>query len=728
MGMDSMDGHGSTDRRSAFAASTLSILIVVFMLAGVTAVAWGQRAPARKPLPGLLARLSERDVDDAIERAIKFLWIRQKSDGSWIEVNRYNSMLGRHPGGTTALAMLALIEAGQPITSPRMQKAIGFLLKVKMINTYAISLRTMVVSRLHKKTPADRYAKKLKEDLRWLLKDIERHGAWGYKGADRRGDNSCSQYALLAVWEAVTNGRAEISTRAWERIKKLWLSRQRRDGGWMYASSGPANLSSTGTMTAAGLASLFICLEEVDLRRRNPCSGARGPTERAIDRGLAWFNKKLDPNFALDGYYAFGVARVALASGQKYIGGHDWYRIGLGHLAVRKRQVDRWKGPYGPDVQAAFYLLFLLRGRVPVVFNKLSHGGDWDLAARDTANLTRWISRNFEIPMTWQIVEIDRDVRELMDAPVLAIGGRKALDFNAVQTAKLKEFVLRGGVIFGDALCKSQVFIPSFKTLGETMFAMEAKAHAVAGKADTPFTWRKLPADHPLFSAHYRMVRPPEIWGMSDGVREIMLLSTVGLGEPWQRRLESQNKPAFRMGANLFFYTTAREPLRTRLRPIFLGTPAKGERVLKIGLLGAVPRWPSRRYAMEQVAHKIADDARATIKFVPLAVGAKALKIPTDLTLLWVVGHTWPRLSKTDTAAILAHLRGGGMMFATAAKGDNRFSDDFRAWMRAAQPGCRVDLLDADHKLISGDMRHSRPIEGFHKRERAPCRMPRQQL
>jgi hypothetical protein len=303
-----------------------------------------------------------------------------------------------------------------------------------------------------------------------------------------------------------------------------------------------------------------------------------------------------------------------------------------------------------------------------------------------------------------------------MDAPILTISGRKALEFGAAEVAKLKEYVLRGGTIFGDALCKSAVFTKSFRELGDKMFAREAAARA--GQKGAPFTWRMLSEDHPLFTTHYQRVRPaPAMWAMHDGVREILLLCTDGLGEAWQMRAEKQRRTAFELGTNLFFYVTAREPLRTRLRPIFLGTPPAGERTIKVAVLGERPTWPSERYALEQVAHKVADVARLSVEFVAVQPNAAgALTLPRDTTLLWVVGRKWPELPKAAGDAILAYLQGGGMMFATAMAGDPAFTAECRAWLRKRWPSVRFGGLGAGHALVDGDFRFGRPIRGVVRR------------
>ena len=69
---------------------------------------------------------------------------------------------------------------------------------------------------------------------------------------------------------------------------------------------------------------------------------------------------------------------------------------------------------------SSFALLFLSRGRAPVLFNKLEYNlassskkpveGNWNQRPRDIANLTHFIGREREISMNWQIVNLQQAV------------------------------------------------------------------------------------------------------------------------------------------------------------------------------------------------------------------------------------------------------------------------------------------------------------------------------
>ena len=68
------------------------------------------------------------------------------------------------------------------------------------------------------------------------------------------GDRSNSQFGVFGAW-AVEHAGAEIPTAYWTEEDEAWKKDQNLDGGWSYIGKGG---QSTPTMTAAGLATLYI--------------------------------------------------------------------------------------------------------------------------------------------------------------------------------------------------------------------------------------------------------------------------------------------------------------------------------------------------------------------------------------------------------------------------------------------------------------------------------------
>src|SRR5438477_182315 len=83
------------------------------------------------------------------------------------------------------------------------------------------------------------------------------------------------------------------------------------------------------------------------------------------------------------------------------------------------------------------------RGRAQVLMNKLDYAAEgagekpkpssWNQRPREVANITRWIGKQVEKDLNWQIVNFTASAQELHDAPILWISGREPLNFTDEQ-------------------------------------------------------------------------------------------------------------------------------------------------------------------------------------------------------------------------------------------------------------------------------------------------------
>ena len=83
--------------------------------------------------------------------------------------------------------------------------------------------------------------------------DWPRLWSYQYHGGPGSGDASNTQYAVLALHEAIRAG-ADVPKNDVESIQAFYLKTQDAGGGWSYEGKGGASL----TMTTAGLCGLLI--------------------------------------------------------------------------------------------------------------------------------------------------------------------------------------------------------------------------------------------------------------------------------------------------------------------------------------------------------------------------------------------------------------------------------------------------------------------------------------
>ncbi|HEY2587866.1 MAG TPA: hypothetical protein VGI81_19135, partial [Tepidisphaeraceae bacterium] len=228
------------------------------------------------------------------------------------------------------------------------------------------------------------------------------HSRGGYRSSsfeDNVWDNSNSQYGLLGVWSAAEVAY-EVPESYWAKVQGHWTKAQNHDGTWAYYSGGG---SGTHSMTCAGLASMFVTHDYLDAPKFGTVVG-RDPFTPPLARGLQWLetgdNSISLAAFAHRGYDFYGLERVGLASGFKFFGAHEWYR----ELAATTLQEQQPNGSWGNQVvETAYRLLFLARGRHPILMNKLRFDGNWANRPRDAANLARFVGHQLERPLNWQV-------------------------------------------------------------------------------------------------------------------------------------------------------------------------------------------------------------------------------------------------------------------------------------------------------------------------------------
>src|SRR5665213_637300 len=403
------------------------------------------------------------EVDKAIEKAKAFLYQHENANGNWEEVQKPDpkggqaDVKGKQWGGLTSIATYALMAAGEGPQSAKLARPIAFLKQANIEGIYATGLRCQVWLLMN---DAKKLAPNMRRDAQALFgaihansakRQADEFGFYGYwfernkrpPGPMPEGwyDRSVSQYGVLGMW-ALEQAGMEVPSEYWRVVDFAWRRAQHPDGGWSYRKAdGPDKGNSSYTMTAAGIATLFIT-QDYTLGNLGECRG--NILNENIERGLSWMDKHI--NEALNGgnYYGmYGIERIGVASGRKYFGTVNWYQVGADYIVKHQNADGSW-GAGVPDT--CFSLLFLSRGRAPVIFNKLEYSvvepngktiaGPWNERPRDCANFARWMGHNLERDLNWQVVNLNVSVDDLHDAPILYISGNKELSFSSEQIAK----------------------------------------------------------------------------------------------------------------------------------------------------------------------------------------------------------------------------------------------------------------------------------------------------
>jgi len=629
---------------------------------------------------------SDQAVQQAMEKGVGHLWTGQRADGSWPPIGSPAAKGNYFPAGPTAMAVYALLECGVSPQEPRMTRSLKWLAEQDSHMTYTLGLRANAYLAAIRKG-AD-YGPHLRRDVMRLVKSTA-DGSYTYesKGDGKSsGDNSNSQYGLLGAWAGAL-GNMEIPKKYWYMVMKHWINCQNGDGGWCYRKGSP----STHTMTAAGVASLFVCFDNLFSEEFIKCNVA---TEFApIQRGLDWFHRNFDKptrggRYPYNPYYyLYGIERVGLASGYKYFGTSDWYKLGAADLIRRQGGGGGWGTGVHGVVNTSFALLFLARGRHPVLFNKLEFDGDWNNRPRDMANLTRWISRTFETTINWQIINLRVPVREWHDAPILYISGSKAPNFTDEHIDKLRRFVWQGGTIFSVTECGGSGFRTAIRELYAKLFPK----------------YELVPCskDHDLYSVYFKLAGKPKFYVVSNGVRALAIHTDEDLSRRWQQWKSATAKWAFDAAANVFMYVTDKGGLRPRGTNLWPEEPTKAaKRTIKLARLKYAGNYDPEPLAWERFSRLMAGSAGTGIELLgPMDISKLA---DSGAKIAAMTGTGSFTLTQEQKQALKQFTAGGGTLVIDCAGGPgNRFAKSAEQMLKEVYGARALKTLPAASPLYT---------------------------
>ena len=659
------------------------------------------------------ADLSEA-IDKAVEHGIEQVWSRQKPNGMSSGASPTTRTKDYYYyGDWEVVSMTSLAYGGAAPEDPRIKTALKTLLELELDRTYTIGFRMIALAEFYRNAkdatrPGLRAA--LKRDVDALLSYQHDDGSWHYHGESRsQWDFSNTQIALLALKEAVACG-VEVDAAVFQKALKLYLEKQRPDGGWNYGN--PTKPAGTGgsyvSMTAAGTASLFILRDLLNPGQGCPCRGGHSAGRRnarvdqGIDRGLAWLADHLpaDGRAVTDSkkcnyYQLYACERVGINSGLKYLGTHDWYAEGVRQILPLQRADGSWPGKCGDTM---FALLFLIKGRGPILVNKLMYDGDWDLHSRDAAGLAGYVGRIKEQRINWQVIHLDIPVEAMHDSPILYITAEKAFDLSDEHRRKLREFTDTGGTVLLEASCGNRAAAAWWPRLCRELWP----------------EWELATVDkeHPLWQADLRMTKlVPGLMGISDGLRTFVFYSPRDISCKWHAQSITRDEELFKFGSNLYAYATDRGKLRGRLAAREVGAGKKyaadkpalaGGRALKIARFAHGGRWHlNRRYhPWELLAADLKERTGLDLsKGDPVEPGKD---IPADVGLLYLTGREALGLDDAARARLKAYLASGGFLFAEATLGDEAFDKTVREMLSAMK--LTLKPAEANDPLLAGAM------------------------
>ena len=698
----------------------------LWIVAAALPVALGPRLAVPAPPPGAA------DIQTAVEKARDYLLTQQRNDGSWEAMRSADKR-----SGATALVMLALANAGVTAEQPGMRRALAWLRQQEPEETYSVALQTMILAMLAPE--ADRAI--LERNVEWLeraqVKQGPGSGSWTYGQSNGAGmgDNSNSQFALLALHEA---SRAGILVRddTWIRAQQYWVACHNADGSWGYTLG---NAGGSGSMTCAGIASVWITSEHIGtpdaraVRDSVACCGG-GSTPRVLEKGLAWLAKRFTvaQNPGTGGetwlyYYLYGLERVGRFTARRYIGEHDWYLEGAKMFTATQ---DRLSGKFVANriedsiVATSFALLFLAKGRRPVIVAKSSHGpaADWNRHGHDIAHLVDYVEgrwkKDYPAGLSWHVLDTpSAGQADLQQAPVFWISGKSEFDLGPDAGRRLRNYIDNGGFVFAEACCpQSEGFDRRLRQLvGEIFPEPEYRLHL-------------LPPEHPAW--HAEQIVPPELhrplMGIDYGCRTCLIYAPpTDLADPaasmpslsclWELGGQSRAalppavarevEAALAIGTNVLAYATNRE---LKSKDAFFGVAPQDDRQADPFVRGQLAIAKLRHSGMCDAAPAaLANVLRAAARETGIRVDdTPALIDPMDdalfgYHLVFMHGRQGFTFDRPRRERIATFLERGGTLLADSVCAAGAFTKSFRDEIAAILPGQRLEEIPAGDPIFT---------------------------
>jgi len=642
-------------------------------------------------------------VRAAILRAAGAIKKAQRPDGTWLDYAQ--------EGGVTALCTYALLQAGVSPEDKGVAAALEHLRGVKNQHTYVVALKALALS------AADpiRFKAETQACVDWLVEMQHPTGAWGYGAASivpgavkaggglaaaqsemelrrqyQRPDASNTQFAILALSEAERAG-AKVPADVWRKADRHFRVTQLPGGGWGYVYHDPEPQEAYGSMTAAVLASLYLCGDRLVKLESGEATADR---TAVIERGIEWlgehYSLKENPNRQNAWYYfwLYALERVGVTSGRRTFGEHDWFREGLGLLVAGQKADGTWTDRLYHD---ALCLLFLAKGFKPLLVQRLEWDGEWRRDPRDLEHLVRFLGKRVGGEFVdWRTLASDAPLADYLAAPILHVTGRGLLRMLAGSLPRLQEYVEQGGLVLADAQDADPAFTGSVRRLFTAQYP-ESK-------------FEPLDPEHPIYRAVHRAAAA-DLEVMNVGCRASVILAPKGLGDAWAAADPDRAGDALRIGENLAAYATGSSALPDRLAPALVKEMPRDEPpprgATRIGQVRHDGDWRPRPYALPSLLKDMAERFSLSVYSRPVPVRLTDADLGT-FNILYITGHDAFHLSDAERAALKAYLERGGFVWAEACCGRPAFDKTLRELVKGMFPDVALKELPPDHAIFGG--------------------------
>jgi hypothetical protein len=278
--------------------------------------------------------------------------------------------------------------------------------------------------------------------------------------------------------------------------------------------------------------------------------------------------------------------------------------------------------------------------------------------------------------LNWQVVNLDAQVDDLHDAPILYVSGDAALDLSDGHKKKLKKYIEQGGMLLLNANGGNREFTASAKKLAAEMFPDIGE-------------FRELPSDHPILKSEQFQASEwkdrPVILGLSNGVRELMiLLPKADPSRAWQAQLTSSRETMFELGGNLLLYASGKRNIREKGETYIVEPSArvKTNRSLRLARIKYDGMWDPEPGGWWRLAAVMHNRDQLNLQVEAVALGPQSNL--SDFKVAHITGSGHIRMSLDEWIQLHSFVQNGGTLIIDAAGGSQTFAEDIRTGLATA--------------------------------------------
>ncbi len=331
----------------------------------------------------------------------------------------------------------------------------------------------------------------------------------------------------------------------------------------------------------------------------------------------------------------------------------------------------------------------------------------WNATPNDVNNLLKSMKEQVGANFQMDIRKMDKISPDPEQNPVLYRSGHYRFSYSEAERAKLRQYVLDGGMIIYNTGLGSAPFYDSVVKELKIIFP------------EQPL--QRLTSDHPIFHSYYDVDKveynkgvqasgyvgnEPFFEAIEINCRVVVLVSRWCMSVGWQGDSKDEwqsYKPesAFRLGVNIMNYASSMRAWAKNAAQAmkFQDKLASYSDTVSMAQIVYDGVWKTRHNGLSVMLQTF--NARTGI---PVKFGLKELRLSDpgifNSPILYLTGHEHFELNADEKAALRRYLENGGVLFAEACCGRKAFDKAFRDMMASVIPDKKLDLIPQSSALF----------------------------